>query len=560
MYFRTILLIGLMALVGQPAATFAQVAPTPAAQPAAVPAFVLKKVLIAGSQQNVDALPIDSGGNAPVFVADVTILQGADFPALIAPFIGQPVTVELANTLAATVDHYLKKHDRTLVRYPTPSADPATGILRMAVLVLKYKDLQFRGNHYFSSKLLQDKMGLKSGDDIRVSLLEEAVNWANANPFRQVKVLINELTDQPGRADLIVGVEERLPLRFTAAYDDAGNEILGRNHYSAGIQFGNLWGKDHQGSYQYGTTDDTHLFQSHSLEYRVPLPWRHSLQFTAGYLTTNPSFGAGGVFTQKGENINASIRYSMPLRRGESPIDFTAGFDFKEGNNSLAYGGTVIDRFTTTTDTFQFTSSISMLKRDKLGAWIFAFNVNASPGNVNSRNTNEVIEKGRFNGRARYLTGTLSVQRLLDMGHNWSLLSRLTAQRASANVPGSEQMSIGGSATVRGFEERIFTGDDGFAFSADLQAPPMRYSLPFLKKRPPLDTRVVLFYDAAHVFYRFRNPADIDLPPMASTGVGLRLNLPPNFIFSADYGWQITHLPYQTDRHGRAHIKAVLAF
>jgi hemolysin activation/secretion protein len=150
---------------------------------------------------------------------------------------------------------------------------------------------------------------------------------------------------------------------------------------------------------------------------------------------------------------------------------------------------------------------------------------------------------------------------MLNLERDWSLFSRAIAKVATANVPGSEQLSIGGSSTVRGFDERIYTGDQGFVFSNDLQMPAFRKSLPFLaKNRAPLETRFIAFYDAAQVFYKHRDANDARFTPLASAGFGVRITLPVNFTLSADYGWQITHLAYDTPEHSRGHIKVVLAF
>lgn len=529
-----------------------------AAEATPPPIFLLKKLIVADSEAKALAVAADEEKGTPLLVRDVPVLADEDFPKKIAAFFGKPITSELLNTLANTIALHAREHDRLIVKVIPPNQDISTGVFRIAVVVGRYNEFQFRGNRWFSSKLLQEKLGLKPGDEVRLSTLEDAVKWANANPFRQIKVLINDLENKPGMADLIVGVEERIPLRFTASFDDSGNAILGERRYTGSLQFGNLWGRDHQGSYQYTTTDHQAVFQSHSIDYRVPLPWRHSLQFTGGYLRVKPTFGAGGVFTQKGQNILSNLRYSMPLREGTSPIEFSVGIDFKQGNNNLAYGGTTI--LSNTTDTFQLSSALSLVRRDGRGAWVFGFGLDASPGKVNTRNTDAAFSISRYNTSATYLTGTLSVQRLLTLERDWSLFSRLLAKAATANLPGSEQLSIGGSSTVRGFDERIYTGDQGFVFSNDLQLPAWRHTLPFLKKRPPLETRFIAFYDAAQVFYKVRDPNDAVFTPLASTGIGVRMTLPINFTLSADYGWQITHLSYAAPTHSRGHVKVVLAF
>ncbi|MCX6952348.1 MAG: hypothetical protein NTV51_09310 [Verrucomicrobia bacterium] len=533
-----------------------------AASASADPVVFFKKLIIADTEAKASALPQDSGGDVAVFVQDVPVIADGGFAKAAAKFIGQRISQESLAGLEALILQYCREHDRLIVKVMAPVQDASGGVVRLAVVIGRYKDITWKGNRWFSSKMLQDKMGIKSGDEIRVSTLEEAVKWANANPFRQIKVLVNDLANIPGKADLIVGVEERIPLRLTTSYDNYGNDYVGKNHYTAALQFGNLWGRDHQGSYQFTTTDDTKLFQSHSADYRLPLPWRHYLQLSGGYLRVHPSTGVNNVITQDGKNISTSLRYVVPLR-GENTGEFTAGIDFKQGNNTVAYNNVPV--IANTTDTFQLAFGYSTVRRDKRGAWLFGANLNASPGNINERNTGDAFSNRKpnkpgypLNGgkdiTPTYVTGTVSVQRLLNLGGDWSLFSRATVQGATGSVPGGEQLSIGGSSTVRGFDERISSGDEGFVFSNDLQTPAIRTTLPFLKKRPPLETRFVAFYDAAQVFYKFKDANDIRHRPLASTGLGLRVALPANFVLNADYGWQRTH--FVRDRQPRRRLHA----
>lgn len=540
----------------------------------AEPVFPLKKLLISDTEANVRALPDASGGSDPFYITNVALLHAPDFPAVVAPFIGQPITQQLAEAIAIAIEKYAKSHDRLLVKFSAPiNQDPSTGILRMIVAVGQYKDIVVRPTRWFSSKLLIDKLGIKPGDDIQVSVLENAVNWANASPFRQVKVLIDPLANQPDKANLIVGVQERIPLRLTLSFDDSGTALLGDYRYTAGIQYGNLWGKDHQVSYQFSTSDAPGVLQSHSLDYRWPLPWHHYIQISGGYSKVQPKFGNNGNldFQLNGKNSAVAARYIYPIRGGDSPIEFSAGIDFKDGNNTLLYGGNIYPGTANATQTFQFTLGFTQVRRDRFGAWLFGLNASLSPGNVTRTNTKKDFK--RVGTEVRYVTSMLSIQRSIILPHDWSVFSRLALQLASANVPGSEQISVGGSGTVRGYNERIETGDEGFIFNTDLQTPALRVNLPFLKQRPPLEARLATFYDYGTVSYKFRDTADLHLKPLASAGFGLRVSLPVNFSLSADWGWQINQRAAQgltqngqvvridpEAYNARGHVKVVLAF
>jgi hemolysin activation/secretion protein len=201
--------------------------------------------------------------------------------------------------------------------------------------------------------------------------------------------------------------------------------------------------------------------------------------------------------------------------------------------------------------------------------WAFGASITASPGGVNSRNTDRAFDAGRFGegdsarfgATARYLYGSFTVQRLQKLAPGWDFISRGVVQLSEANLLPSEQISSGGSSTVRGFNESIFAGDHGYVLSNDLMLPGMKFNLPRIsKKRGPLEARFLLFFDAAHTGVRHRYPSDFKRAALASQGIGLRLNLANNFSLSADYGWQLTELPYEVEDTSRGHIRATFAF
>jgi hemolysin activation/secretion protein len=227
--------------------------------------------------------------------------------------------------LAGEIKQYAIKHDRVVnVLLPTQQAeDVAAGILRLGVVVSRYHELDFKGNRWFSSQLLKDKLGIHPGDEISIARLDEAVNWANTNPFRRLQVLLMPVDQKTGTTNLIVGVQERLPVRLMVSYDDTGSEVIGKRHYTGSLHYGNFLGRDHQLSYQFTTTDHQSVYRAQSLTYEVPLPWRHKLTLSASYLELNPMLY--GVIAQTGRNAGADLRYTWPMSGKDLPTEFLPG-------------------------------------------------------------------------------------------------------------------------------------------------------------------------------------------------------------------------------------------
>lgn len=529
-------------------------------QPAAQQAPVLRKLILADSEEKVLGIPADAGGTGNLLVKDLPALDNQDLPKLVAPFLGQPISMDLLNALGGVIKQVAIKHDRIvhLVVPAQPTTDISVGVLRMAVIAGTYRDISIKGNRWFSAKLLESRLGIKPGEEISIARLDEAVNWANTNPFRRVQVMLNQDTQAPGKTDLIVGVEERVPVRLAFAFDDTGNALIGKDHYTSILQYGNMFGLDHQITYQFITTDHSHVYQAHALDYRIPLKWKHFLQISGMISKARPTFNYG-LFTQDARNIAGSVRYTVPLKGGDNPVEWYGLLDFKQSNNNLEYGGFQV--ISAQNDLFHVGTGISIVRRNERGAWMFGVNLMASPGDINSRNTIDALSAARLGAKARYAYGNVSIQRLTKLPAGMDWVVKGFGQLATDNMLGSEQFTIGGSATVRGYEERIFAGEQGFALTNELMLPAVGFKLPLIdKRRPPMEVRTSIFHDYAKVAYRHRYASDIEMTPLSSVGGSLRLSLQPNFGASFDYGWQLNTTPYPQKAQRRGHLKVSLAF
>jgi hemolysin activation/secretion protein len=524
------------------------------------PSPVLRRLILADTEQKVLAVPADFGGNTQVLVQDVTALNNQDLPQAVAPFLGQPISMDLLNAMGNAIKQVAIKHDRIihLVVPAQPQTDIAMGVLRVVVVTGTYRDVSIKGNRWFSAKLLEAKLGIKPGDEISISRLDEAVNWTNLNPFRRVQVMLNQDNQAPGKTDLIVGVEERAPARLAFAFDDTGNAVIGKDHYSTSVQYANLFGLDHQVTYQFVTTDHSHVYQAHALDYRIPLKWHHFLQINGMFSKARPTFNYG-LFSQDARNVSGSIRYTIPLKGGDNPVEWYGLLDYKQSNNNLEYGGFQV--INSQTDVFHVGTGLSVVRRYPAGAWMVGVNLMMSPGDINSRNTTEALGAARLDAKARYGYGSISIQHLRHLVAGMDWVTKGYGQLSTSNLLGSEQFSVGGSTSVRGYEERIFSGEHGFAVTNELLLPPVGIKLPLIdKRRPPLEVRTAIFHDYARTAYHKPDVSDIEMTPLASMGGSLRLSLPPYFGASFDYGWQLNTTPIPQKAQRRGHLKVSLAF
>ncbi len=532
----------------------------PAAASAAAPAaavFPLQQILLADSVEAAQALqPAPDQG----FLVLHGPLAGANREELekrLAAGKGQVINDQLLAAIIQVITQFFRQQDLPVAEVIVPQQNIAAGALRLAVLRGKFREIKFQGNRWFSESLLRETLKVQKGEIIRLSELDQAVNWVNTNPFRRVRVHVQPIAET-GEADLTIGVEERIPLRLALSYDNTGNDILGFDRYTAAVTYGNVWGKDHQASYQFTTSHQSSLIQAHAFDYRIPLPWRHTLLLSGSSVRVEaPLFE--GYFFQTGHSAHADVKYVAPLKLKRWAAEVSGIVSFKQSDNNLEFGS--FNAFAARTDTFNASVGITAVRPDRRGRWVFSGNVIGSPGGINSYNTNEAFGESRYNARTRYLYAQIWAQRVTGLAPSLTLMNRAIMQGGAAtNLLPSEQFSLGGTASVRGYKERIFSGESGFMLNQELhkQLPARVIS----KRLPPLESTLVAFWDYGRVYTHELNPTVRELAnaTLQSFGFGVRFSLGRFLNASLDYGRQAKD-PRLTDfSRGRLHTRVTLAY
>lgn len=529
---------------------------------------LLRKILIAESVDAAIKLTAPPNSSFVVLSPGLSSFDAGELNRRLAPGENRPIDEKILAAISQVIEGFMRQNDFPAAQAVVPTQNIGEGEVKVIVFYGKIRNINVQGTRWFSESLLREKLRLEQGGIVRFSELDQAINWTNNNPFRRVRVQLDPIPNT-GEADLNIAVQETMPLRFSASYDNTGNEVIGVHRYNASVTYANLWGWDHQASYTFLTSNRPEFFKGHSLDYRIPLRWRHDLQFTAAYIRAEPQL-YGGAIEQDGKTITADFRYTIPIKIKEHAGEVYGAFNYKQSNNNLGWSGDVAF-FNTTTDIFQFSAGGSLVIRDRRGAWGLGGSFTFSPGNINNRNTTEAFDASRFDPRldsarfgasATYAYVSLSGQRLLNLGKGWDLLSRGVVQAAQTNLLASEQLSIGGASTIRGYDENQFSGDQGFVLSTDLLLPAFKAPVPLLsKKRGPLEGRFLAFVDTGDTAARTKFSTDGRRYSLTSAGIGVRMNFSSNFAFSADYGWQLNRLPaaIQND-HSRGHIRVSLAY
>jgi hemolysin activation/secretion protein len=453
--------------------------------------------------------------------------------------LGQPVSIASINALSAEIVKFYRAHDRPLVDVTIPEQDITGGVLHLSLLESRLGAVRAEKNHWFRSSLLEAQVRSRPGEAIYASHILEDLQWLNNNPFRQVNAIYT-----PGKTfgttDLVLETQDRFPIRFYTGYENTGTAITGSERWLAGFNWGNVLGLDQLLSYQFTTSDDFKSSLSHSFSYNIPLPWRHTLMFFGSLSQSDaPVVVNLQQFNSGGESSQASFRYTVPLP-GVSWLkqDLFTGFDFKRSNNNLDFGG--IRVFDKNADIFQWIAGYECQARDRLGVTTLNATGFYSPGNLDASNTDPIFTQSRAFAQANYFYSRLTLERLNRLPAEWSLDLRATAQWSDGNLLASEQLGVGGSTSVRGYDEDVARGDAGWLLSAELRTPPLKF-LGRLGGRYAREDALQLlgFLDYGGARNHTLLAGEDLQQNLSSIGIGIRYSVTTYLSIRCDYGWQL---------------------
>jgi len=490
-------------------------------------------------------------------VKEVELLKEPEFDRRMQPFFGKPIDQNLLKDIQTAVQTYYRRKGFPIVDPVFPPQTVARGVLQLVVIESKLGKVVFEGtNKWTKTGYLQKNLRLKQGEPIDERKLTSDLNWLNRNKFRSIDALY-----KPGEgrleSDLVIRTSERFPLGGSLSIDNTGNRLVGESRLSAGVDWGKAFGiHDHLLSYRFITDSEFEFLKAHVFNYSVFLPWRHTLTLSGSYADVKGNIPNVPV-TQQGSTYQANLRYGVPLPNiGSYRHELQLGADFRHLDNSLEFN--FVNIFAETTEIAQGMFGYSGLLPDDWGSTLVGAEVYYSPGNLTGRNDDTAFGNSYPSAEADYAYARFNLERVtrLMAGFSWRVSGAY--QIADGNLVPSEQLGLGGSFTVRGYEERMAAGAEGFLISNELRAP--AFSVGKLFDKTAKDQLQVLgFFDYGQTSNRVLLANEDPHVLLKSAGAGLRYQVSRFLSVRFDYGWQIDD-PLPGLGKSRGHVSASYSF
>ncbi|MEW6438532.1 MAG: ShlB/FhaC/HecB family hemolysin secretion/activation protein [Pseudomonadota bacterium] len=467
------------------------------------------------------------------FEIDQFAVEGADtlrqinVEEAVYPFLGPGRTAQDVEKARAALEKSYHDRGYQTVSVSIPQQNPQNGVIILKVAELKIGRLRVKNAHYFDSdKIKRRAASLREG------------TLPNFNAVTQDIVALNQWSDRrvtpalragvtPGTVDVDLNVDDKPPFHGSLQIDDRQSPGTSLLRVTGTAHYDDLWQLGHSLTFTYQVAPehpaDAQAFSGSYLA-RIPnLEWLSVLLY--GVYSKSDVAAIGGL-NVVGPGQIAGIRAVMTLpSRGSFYQTLSLGPDYKHFDQAT---GTGVTSFDTPVTYMPITASYSATFQETKALTQLDVGLTAGLRGVGSDETE--FDNKRFEARSDFflLKGDLSRQQ--ELPQDFELYGKVQWQVADQALVSSEEFSLGGFDTVRGYLESEELGDDGVAGTIELRspdlAPKLRTALKDTDGKPTFDAlRFFGFVDGGVTTIHDALPEQQPTFVEWSTGVGTNFQI-----------------------------------
>ena len=390
-------------------------------------------------------------------------LPPSDRERLLKPYIGQCLGVsQLNELLKAITDYYLGK-GRVTSRAYLPQQDLSSGHLQVLVVEGKLEALRSAEGSTVTERELAMAFPGKVGEALNLREIEQLVDQLNRLPSKQAQM---ELTPgkQVGGSDVVVKNTAQKPWRASLSRNNDGQKSTGEQQWGAGLEWDSPLGLGDQLMLRGGhdaMSDHQKTSKNTMLYYNVPWGW-----WNFSYTYSESDYRTYGrtddyKFKQDGDNQNHQLRAERVIHRDDvSKTSVNVGLAHLRTNNY------VLDVRTAPSSNRLSELQLGINHGRRIGNAFVNLDLGMQNGiglfDAQSQEERDSIGRRQPNSRYRKYTATVSYLQPFSLwGESFSFSSLATGQRSEDPLFSPQRMSLGGSASVRGFKDQLLTGDSG---------------------------------------------------------------------------------------------------
>ena len=386
---------------------------------------------------------------------------------IIAPFLGKCFEAKVLSQLVGAVSNYYQGNGYITTQVLVPKQNVQSGILELKIIEGKIEKISLGKNRFIEETQKFTAFGAASGNVLNIQDINQGIYQINRlqSNAAVMKIL-------PGSVDgeSVVAVEngQKFPARFTIGQDNLGNDFTGltRNSFSSSLD--NLLFLNDNINLNYSTNlkDSGRIKDSSAFSGGISLPF--------GYNTWSFDYSKSDfVGTSVGNFVSKTTGFSSQKKLGLDRVLFNSTNLKLSANSSLSVKKTATTQSGSSLSVTQrklvianFGFAASYFFNDSTSLYLkptYSKGLKISNATQDQKNVGANVAKAQFEIFKLYASASKKLT-LPKINAPITLTSEVDGQFAKQTLYGSEQFSVGGYYSVRGFRENYITGDSGYNF------------------------------------------------------------------------------------------------
>jgi hemolysin activation/secretion protein len=478
-----------------------------------------------------------------IMVTGVTLLPEKELNDIILQFENKEVTLRDMQKAADLITDAYRRRGYITSRAYMPPQKIEEGRLEIRVIEGITGNIDVKGNRYFKTTLLRDKIVLKKGQPFNYEILRKGLSKINEQPDRNARAVIVP-GKEPGTTDIVLEVKDRLPIHIGLDWDNFGSRYIEKDRYTIRLTHNNLLGLDDKLTFQYQLGEHDRYFLK-SLRYLLPvgLDGEFGLFMTRSRVKLGQDLedsDARGKSKLYGLFINKSL-----IDMENFDLGLNLGFDYKDTTNYQTQTVSNRDRMRVAK------IGLDIDVTDNWGRSIISNELDFGIPNIMGGLTEQDPQASRTGAGGNFIKDNINFLRLQKMPFSTTLLWKNQIQLSPYILTATEQFQIGGISNVRGYPPAEVVGDKGYASTLEWSFPPYlvprNFKVPFSKAMLYDAFRIALFYDWATARLKRPSATEEKNKTLRGVGWGFRFNLPEDFSVRLDFGWPLDNTPTDSD-------------
>ncbi|MEM6403268.1 MAG: ShlB/FhaC/HecB family hemolysin secretion/activation protein [Cyanobacteria bacterium P01_D01_bin.116] len=461
---------------------------------------------------------------------------------------------ELLQIAAEVASFYAEKGYSTsgaIISIPEATRNQQRGIVNIKVIEGKLEEINVTGSRRLNGSYIKSRLGVSLDKPLNIEGLQERLQLLSLNPLiKQVSAQLSAGSRQ-GLSVLNVEFKEAKSFNTTLSLDNGRSPSVGSFQRQIFAREGNVTGLGDALSLGYSNTDGSNSLDA---SYTLPLNSQNgTLRFSFNTTDSNviePPFddinedGRGSDIESQSSFYEISLR--QPLSRGVKNRTFR---EF-----ALGISGSLRDSETSLLDepfplspgaddegdTRVFALRFFQDWTQQNAKEVIAFRSQLSVGlnALNSTVNERIPETGEFVPDSRFFAWEGQAQWVRVLAPETLLLVRANAQLSDQGLLSSEQFTVGGLGSVRGYRQNQLLADNGVFASTEVQIPILRTGN---KSAPTGILQIIPFFDIGTAW----NNSGIENPStstLVSLGMGLQWRNNNDFIARLNWGIPLTDI------------------